>query len=359
MWTLKSNQTTHIIKQEIKHKPNNPIRHYSYFPSCDFYDEAYEHGTREDMQKTKTPISFLFFGDLMLDRHIKEEIEKHSLDYLLEDLVGEEKRFFQGYDIISANLEGAVTKKGAHYPPQMAYDFAFNPAYIQILQKYNFNFFNLANNHLSDQGIKGEEETRQILDDLKIDYSGCRDRQIGDCSWKIIDVNGQKVAMLGFSMVYGNFSKEEASSLIKKTRQMADWVIVNIHWGQEYRHEQNQTQIKMAHYLIDQGADLIIGHHPHVVEGIEVYKDKVIFYSLGNFIFDQYFSPDTQESLAVGVVLDKNSSFVYLFPLESHLGKVKFKTGESKIKFLESLTSWSSENLRDDILRGVIKFDIQ
>lgn len=303
-------------------------------------------------------VAFLFFGDIMLDRNVGAKIAKNGVAPLLDQLAGEEKRFFMGSDIISANLEGAVTDNGQHYPPVASNDFAFSPEVVGELKKYNFNFFNIANNHLTDQGNKGVEETTKNLTNLGVNFSGCSDAQTGECSGKVIEINGVKVAMLGFSMVYHAFDLEEAKKIISDYKKQADLVVINIHWGVEYEHKYNTTQSIIAHALSDSGADLIIGHHPHVVQGLEIYNNKPIFYSLGNFIFDQYFSADTQAGLGLGLNIDVQTKkgSIYLFPLQSRASQVSLILDNDKKKFLEQFYSWSTVPVekKQEILEGKI-----
>jgi len=284
-------------------------------------------------------LNLLFFGDIMLDRHVGEKIKQNSVNWLLGDLPNKLK--FYSYDLISANSEGAVTNKGDHYSPVIDYDFAFSPEVVSELKQYHFNFFNLANNHLADQGERGVIETENNLDNLGVNYSGCTDGVVSDCSSKIIELAGKKLAMVGLSMVYHDFNLAEAEKIIKDLVGKCDTIIVNIHWGNEYQHQYNKKQQQVAHNLIDSGADIIIGHHPHVVQGIEVYKAKPIFYSLGNFIFDQYFSSDTQQGLAVGINLTNQQKTIFLFPVKSVLSQVELMSGQERDKFLENLTGWS------------------
>ena len=307
-------------------------------------------------QKTERLVSFLFFGDLMLDRHVKEKMDqKGGLGYLFDKLAGEEKRFFMGTDFVAANLEGAVTNNGQHYAPVNSFDFAFAPELIKGLKKYYFNFFSTANNHLSDQGPTGIKETYKNLTDLEFYFSGCADATIGDCSSKIIPWPGtadKKISFIGLSMVYHDPNLEEVISLIKKNKAASDLVVVNIHWGTEYQHQPNAKQQDWAHAMIDAGADLIIGNHPHVVQGMEIYKDKLIFYSLGNFVFDQYFSVDTQEELALGINLVDNHWQASLFPLKSNVSQPVLMDSAAKKVFLKKFLGWSklSEDVKTAIL---------
>jgi len=244
----------------------------------------------------------------------------------------------------------------------MIYDFVFQPELIEELKNYNFNFFNLANNHFSDQGQQGVEETRENLTNLDFNYSGCIDRQVGECSSKILELNNYKIGMAGFSMVYGKFNQTEAEKIIQDLKKQTDLVIVNIHWGVEYTHYQNNLQKQIAHSFIDQGADMIIGHHPHVVQGMEIYQNKPIFYSLGNFIFDQYFSPDTQEGLGIGISTffspEQELNYkIYLYPFKSVAGQnILMDEAETKY-FLSEFIQWSDLdfNFQEQVLEREIE----
>ena len=303
-------------------------------------------------------ISMMFFGDMMLDRYIGDVIDRNGVDYIFENIQHEENRFFRGMDIISANLEGAVTNNGDHYSPSMINDFAFSSNEVKQFKKYNFNFFNLANNHFSDQGIVGIEETRDNLDLLGIDYSGCRDKKVNfDCSIKELEIADKKIAMLGLSMVYGKFDIESAKDIIKDASVSNDFVVINIHWGQEYKHQFNKTQQSIAYQLIDAGASVIVGHHPHIVQGVEIYKNKPIFYSLGNFIFDQpapFFSKDNSESFALGLTIQDKKVIYDIFPFRMKKWQLELMGNEDKDIFLEEILEWSSldEKKEKDVLNG-------
>ncbi len=284
-------------------------------------------------------IKMTFFGDLMLDRNVGQIIKQKGLDYIFEKI--KDADLFKNKNIISCNLEGAVTNSGAHYPLNNAYDFAFSPEIIGQLKNYGFNFFNLANNHFSDQGQRGIDETRQNLDSLGFNYFGCPDGQIGECSYKIIELRNGEIGLVGFSAVYAKLDQEQMKEVIMDLRNKADFIIVNMHWGNEYQHKFNQYQQELAHALIDSGANLVIGHHPHVVQGLEIYQGKPIFYSLGNFIFDQYFSADTQQGLALDASLNSDKMEILLIPLESSQSQVSLMAETNKDNFLQKLAGWS------------------
>jgi len=271
---------------------------------------AEPHQTDKAKQKLTKNTRLLFLGDIMLDRQVKEKISQQpsGVDWLVEKLAGQNDDFFKGLDLVSANLEGALTNQGEHYTPKLIYDFAFSPDDIAQLARYNFNFFNLANNHLADQGERGVKETESNLTNLKVNFSGCTDGLVDNCSSKIINLSGIKLGLVGLSMVDHDFDLVKAVKIIKE--------------------------------LVGK-CDLIIGHHPHVVQGVEIYNNKPIFYSLGNFIFDQYFSSATQQGLAVGINLIGDGKSFYLFPLKSVASQVELMSGKEKEEFLENLVEWS------------------
>jgi len=305
-------------------------------------------------QNIEESVKMLFFGDLMLDRYVKEKIEKKGIDYILGKL--DEDIFFQDYDLISANLEGAITNDGQHYNPNNEFDFAFEPEMVAGLKKYGFNFFNLANNHINDQGEKGIMETKDNLNNLNIDYSGCQDGKLGECSAKIIEVKGKKVGLVGLSMVSSDLDMNEATDIIGELKKQADLVVANIHWGEEYNYEFNGRERDVAHGLVDLGVDIIIGHHPHFVQGIEIYKDRPIFYSLGNFIFDQYFFDDAQRGLAVSLELNGKNIYLDLYPFKSKLSQVELMDESESSIFFQEIVERSKliNEFSEQVKNGVI-----
>ena len=293
-------------------------------------------------KNVELPIRMLFLGDMMFDRYVAQKIKERGIDYLFSEL--EKQNFFDNYNLIAANLEGAVTNNGVHYPPAVGNDFAFNPQIIKELKNYNFSFFNLANNHLTDQGEQGIVETRNNLDGLGFYYSGCKDGEVDECSVRIVEIKNKKIALVGLSMVYSKFDLAKAKELIKGLADGVDLVIVNIHWGEEYKTQFSLYQQEIGRGLIDAGADLIIGHHPHVAQGIEIYspngeagKNKPIFYSLGNFVFDQYFSEETQKGLAVELLLEKSKLRFKLHPFKSQNSQISLMTDQARGEFLQQM----------------------
>jgi len=305
----------------------------------------------EEIKIVENSIKFFFVGDIMLDRNVDKVIDKEGFDYLFSTLP---ESFFNDFDLVGANLESAITKDGKHYLPNNVYDFAISEEKLQKLYQKGFNFFTIANNHIADQGQIGINETQEFLDKNNINYVGCNDKQVGDCSVKIIEIKDKKIGVAGFSMIYGKFDESKALELINELASSTDLAIVNIHWGVEYNNYFNKTQQNLAYRIIDAGADIIIGHHPHVVQGVEIYKNKPIFYSLGNFIFDQYFSEETQEGLGVKIDFSKEELNFNLIPFVSKNSKPSFKISSDKVKFLESFVLWSkiTDDFKSKLLAG-------
>jgi len=168
------------------------------------------------------------------------------------------------------------------------------------------------------------------------------------------------ITFLAFNQIFPFMDKEE--EIIKKIKMVKssnpdNFLIVSMHWGEEYKLINSLTQQRLAHKIIEAGADLIIGHHPHVVQNIEKYQGKLIYYSLGNFIFDQYFSPETQQGLAVGLEIYPDRLVCQLFPLQINLSQPVLMERDKAREFLIQLANRSDNRLEDEIKSGIIKIE--
>ncbi len=292
-------------------------------------------------------ISLQFFGDIMLDRNVAVAMGKNRLAYLFDDIKNPGEHLFGGTDILVANLEGPFALK--RVPTSKSIAFRFDPVLAQDLKDYGFTGFNLANNHSYDMGRANVQFTRETLQKAGLGYFGDELNEGTDYTWYWTSPtsSGQTVtiAFLGFHNTYHNVDFKKAEAALKDAQAKAQYVIVNIHAGEEYHRNSTKKQQDLAHWLVDHGADAVIGHHPHVVEEMEIYKDKPIFYSLGNFIFDQYFSNDTQEGFSVGMTLASGKvASVYIFPFYS----VKSKVFPMKDARRDGFLKWMGDNSRLD-----------
>lgn len=188
---------------------------------------------------------------------------------------------FKNDDITTVNLETTLTNATDKLPK--LYNFKGSPEYAKILKLGGIEAVNISNNHIFDFKQKGLDDTINSLSSGGVNYFGEKN------VWTT-EVKGHKFAFLGYSGVQEDDSFDENSIKtmkqdIEKFKSEDYTVIINIHWGNESQYTPNYLQKRVAHLAIDSGADLIVGHHPHVIEGIELYKGKYICYSLGNFCF--------------------------------------------------------------------------
>ncbi len=299
----------------------------------------------EDMTAT-----ILAFGDMMLDRDVREKMNTFGADYPFEKI----KRFLIGSDIVVANAEGAFTSNpsktvGTLDAPLL---FTFDPEALTVIKKLGFTLFSQANNHSYNFGRKGLDESERYIESNGMDFFG--DPLNQDFHSYMTTIRGQKIAFVGYhEFAYDGF--DVVIKEIKSLKEQHAFVIVYPHWGIEYDEGMTQGQITKAHDFIDAGADLILGAHPHVIEPIEIYKNKAIFYSLGNFIFDQSSVGPTGKGLAVGITItDENISY-YLFPLSIYRQQASLMGYDARVKILDSLADSSeSESIKDGIKKGII-----
>jgi poly-gamma-glutamate capsule biosynthesis protein CapA/YwtB (metallophosphatase superfamily) len=195
-------------------------------------------------------------------------------------------------DILFGNLEVAlsVSKKRA----KKAHVIGAPPQKAQFLRDAGFDILNVANNHILDLGIEGLQSTLDMLDRCDLRYVGASDIHASPRDTFICKA-GVNIGFLGYTIGRFRVSKpyqinklkrREVLTDIDRLKQKCDLVVVSLHWGTENVHYPSPDQINLAHELIDRGATLVLGHHPHVVQGIEEYGNGLIAYSLGNFNFD-------------------------------------------------------------------------
>ena len=267
---------------------------------------------------TLTPqsVSILFLGDTMLSRGVAYQITKNNDLYYSFQYV---KDYLLNNDFVFSNLESPVIDGKVINAGEMF--FRTDEKLIPILKEMNFSIVSLANNHMLDMGQKGLLNTFNILKDNNIQYAGAGKNYEKAHELKILEKNGIKFAFLAYNdndvvSVTNEATENKAGTAfmnlealkkdVEAAELISDFVIVSMHSGDEYQLEPNQRQINFAHTAIDNGADLVIGHHPHIVQKYEKYKNGYIFYSLGNFIFDQMWSQETREGVMIKIVFGKD-----------------------------------------------------
>jgi poly-gamma-glutamate synthesis protein (capsule biosynthesis protein) len=260
----------------------------------------------------KNYVQLLFVGDLMFDRGIRHYAVNPPTggggnNFIFDKIT---PILFEN-DLVVANLEGPITdnksvSSGTVPGSRDNYFFTFDPSLAKTLFKENIRLVDLGNNHILNFGQAGINSTEKYLDDANVQYFGAP----GGNKSAIKNVNGFNIALVSYNeFLSSDIIGEQNATIdeIKIAKKSADIVIVFCHWGVEYNLKNTDSQKILAHQFVDAGADLVIGSHPHVIEPMEIYNGKRIYYSLGNFVFDQYFSEDVRKGEGVVVTIDKKT----------------------------------------------------
>lgn len=250
---------------------------------------------------TPTPISTVTFGlvgDLGLGRYITTTARlKNDFSWSFSGV----SHLLQANDFNLANLESPII---TNCPEGKTGTFTFcgDNRFLPYLVQNKF-IFNLANNHIYNYGQDGFNQTQIFLSQYQI---GFFHSQVSTTEFYETTINGISFGFLGFDLItYPNFDHQKIIDLVSQYHHQVDWLIVSLHWGNEYLSAAETWRLNLAHQLIDAGADIIHGHHPHVIQETEIYHSKPIFYSLGNFIFDQNWSQETSLSQITILSVDK------------------------------------------------------
>ncbi|MFA4930743.1 MAG: CapA family protein, partial [Patescibacteria group bacterium] len=258
--------------------------------------------------------SVLAVGDIMMGRYVGVKIARsgdytHSFQYVSD--------YLQQPDITFAQLETPIAPTNLTSEGMIL---VAAPETVQGLTASGIDLVSLSGNHFGDALRDGMESTFQILDENNIKYIGAGRSEDEAFNYQVIEKNGTKFGFISFVNImpdsYGaagdiagsawvDFNSdqdlEKVTASIKKTKANCDILIVGFHWGTEYTPHPTTNQIKFAHAAIDAGGDLVVGTHPHVVQADEIYHDKYIIYSLGNFIMDQMWSTETTEGVLMPI----------------------------------------------------------
>jgi len=250
-------------------------------------------------------IRVLFAGDFMFDRYIRQIARQSGNDYILSDLKG----FLLDKDLVVVNLEGPITDYdsasiGSKVGSKENFIFTFDSNIAKTLYDHNIRLVNIGNNHILNFGVEGLEMTKKYLAQSGVDYFGIVNKT--ERRYVVKNVGGVKIGFVNYNHFFPDCFEITREDINYAGRE-SDIVVLYTHWGQEYIKEVSQDIVNKAHEFIDMGVDLIIGSHPHVVKQKEIYKGRAIYYSLGNFVMDQYFSEDTRTGLLVNAVINTES----------------------------------------------------
>ena len=225
------------------------------------------------------------------------------------------KPFFACSDISFGNLEAPLIEDEQY---AATHGFAGSFAFAGFLKDVGINIVSIANNHILEQNVEGFYSTIESLKRNNIHHVGQYVNGISNI--EILSCNGIKMGFAGFNAIhdipnpdlYANYHKGFViNTLQEMSRLNIDLKIISLHWGNEYINIPSIEQVEAAHEFVDNGADVIVGHHPHVVQPVERYKGKLILYSLGNFLFDMIWSKNVRRGLAVTVTFEKDRKIEY------------------------------------------------
>lgn len=261
-------------------------------------------------------IQLTFVGDMMFDRHIRDRAEERakdgviSYDFILEPIAP----LLQTSDLVIGNLEGPITttasvSQGSIVGSPRNYTFTFDPAILATLDKYHIRLVNLGNNHINNMGKNGINQTLEYLKNSPIHFFGYyQDQHSLITTSYVYTVGTYDIAFISYNQ-FTSGGEEYTHETIQayQNNPEIETIVVYTHWGNEYQTVAPPVIVELAHSWVEAGADLIIGSHPHVIQNQEIYQNTPIYYSLGNFIFDQYFQPEVQRGQVVQVTIDPST----------------------------------------------------
>ncbi len=261
-------------------------------------------------------ITMNFAGDIIPSRKVARQMASHGVLFPFRDIAP----FINEADVICGDLECPLSDRFP--PPYTGVSFIAPTRVIEGLKLCGFNVLNLANNHSTNYGRGAFLDTLDILEKEKIRYFGGGRNDADAYSPLILDIKGLRVAFLGYNCIYGStnatsecpgvawfdlppyaiLEDHDLRALrerITESKRNADFLVVCFHWSEEYKSQPSSDMVRVAHAACDAGADLVIGSHPHCVQSLEYYGNSFIFYSLGNFVFDQMFADYTREGFVL------------------------------------------------------------
>ena len=293
----------------------------------------------------------VFVGDVLLARNVEFLMNTKGVEYPFKNL----SNIFgvKNYAVIG-NFESAILEQHIK-TPSFTTTFSVDKTFLPTLQKSGFTHMSVANNHAFDYGSTTFKHTLISLEQAGITPFG-HPTHIDGLSAVTIPIGDKKVGLLAINEIFNRSSWDELQNNLDSLSSSTDMQIIYIHWGEEYILKHDGKQEALAKQLIDAGADAIIGHHPHVVQDIDIYKNRPIFYSLGNFIFDQYFSVDVKQGLVVKFSFVNDEVHYDLVPVTSEgaYSQPALMDKEARTLFLTNLARRSNPIIANNIKQGKV-----
>ena len=297
------------------------------------------------------PLDIVFCGDVMLGNWMNEVAYREGFDYPFAKI----KPIIDSADIAFCNIECPFTTSRDSMVHKK-YMYKAKPELISLIKNAGFDVVSLSNNHILDFGYKGMKETIELLKKENISYFGVGNNILEAREPAVLQINNGIVKIIGYSGTFPEefWADEEKFGTafqhldyiredILKHKKEGNLLFVSFHSGQEGTSELRDYQKELAHAAIDFGADGVIGHHPHVLQAIEIYKNKPIFYSLGNCLFSTYSKIAKESIIAKTIYSNKNElTKIEIYPINVNNLEVEFQPYHIKsdgiIKYLNSLS---------------------
>ncbi|NLO27005.1 MAG: CapA family protein [Actinobacteria bacterium] len=294
-------------------------------------------------------------GDVLADRKVGVFMDENGGEAVFTHV----RPLLETAHLTFVNLEGPLSDKGTR-AAWKEYTFRGRPAMIDGLVSAGIDVVSLANNHSNDYGTAALLDTIARLDEAGVHHAGAGADAAAASAPAILLTPAGTVAVLAFTdIIPGGFAagsdtpgvnattpnRKKLLADIAAADKRADYVIVSFHWGTEYESRANREQRRLAHQVIDAGADLVIGHHPHVIQGLELYRDRLIAYSLGDFVWDHY-SVETGETFVLQVTAPRAgppSAMMAPVYLDESTGVPEPVTGKHAASILSRLARLSSD----------------
>ncbi len=260
--------------------------------------------------------------------------------------VEQTKDLFSHSDIVFGNLESPLIKDEEYVNNS---SFAGSEKFASVLKNLGFDIVSVANNHILEQGFEGFLSTQNALSNADVQSIGIfNDRK---SNIEVIEKNGLKFGFAGFNAIkdivnpnlHADLTFENVARTLDEMNTLGlDYKILSFHWGNEYINIPSYEQISLAHSVIDYGADVIVGHHPHVIQPVERYKKGIIIYSLGNFLFDSPYSKQFKLGMMIELFFNKDEKIDYQ-AFEVKLSRDKINSVSQSLNIHKKLNKYESQ----------------
>ncbi|MDQ0191829.1 CapA family protein [Paenibacillus wynnii] len=303
-------------------------------------------------ESLSNPIHLIFAGDILLDGFVGDQIDQFGVNYPFVKVAPMLKKA----DMSFANLETPVSTRGN--PSSKSFVFRSEPKTLKGLVYAGIDGVSLANNHVLDYGSVAMLDTLIHLDRNKIGHTGAGKNSMEAFSPYVKTIQGKKIAVLGVSRVLSDpswyagsnhagaasaYTMEPMLSEIKKSSKVNDFTVVYIHWNEEFKDYPENYARTLAKKIIDSGADMIVGAHSHCLMGVEFYKHKPIYYSLGNFVFNRSTrgGDKTLQSMLVNIEIKGSSVTGQITPVKIIRGQPNFMDDHYNKETIKTLNKLS------------------